>query len=141
MPSLPKKADTFLGFVNTVRLRCAVSITSVPVGRVVRVAGEDLDAAPGTPNEPLAGRLAVFVALGKRTLPPGTLLDDGRVFGIGTPFGLGIVCGHGRSLQRPTGSRVPTTRALSRPRGTGLSLPYCMNHMVLVFTIMASHLV
>ena len=91
------------------------TVAPVAVGRVARVAREDLDAAPGTPDVFGAGRLAVAVVFSKRTLPARAALDDGRVFGIGTPFGLGIVCGHGRSLQRPTGSRVPTTRALSRP--------------------------
>ena len=70
------------------------------MGRVARVAREDLDAAPGTPNEPLAGRLAVFVVFREGTFPPGIVLDDGRVFGIGTPFGLGFVYGHGLSLQK-----------------------------------------
>jgi hypothetical protein len=67
---------------------------------VFGVAREDLDAAPSTSNEPLAGRLAVFVVFSKRTLPPRTFFDDGRVFGIGTPFGLGFVCGHGLSLPK-----------------------------------------
>ena len=60
-----------------------------------RVAGEDLDAARGTPDVFGAGRLAVAIVFGERTFPAGTALDDGRVFGIGTPFGVGVVCGHG----------------------------------------------
>ena len=75
-------------------------VAPVPVGRVARVALKDLDAAPGTPNEPGAGRLAVFVVFRERTFPPRTLLDDGRVFGIGTSFGLGVVCRHGLSLPK-----------------------------------------
>jgi len=92
---------------------------------VSRVAGEDLDAAPGTPNEPLAGRLAVFVVFHEGTFPPGTLLDDSRVFGIGTPFGAGIVCGHG--LARET-----TRLACSKHAGvsTRPEEPVCLYHIV-----------
>lgn len=43
------------------------------MGRLFRVAGEDLDAAPGTPNVPRPGRLAVTVVFSKRTFPPGGL--------------------------------------------------------------------
>ena len=89
---------------------------------MARVAGEDLDAARGTPDVFGAGRLAVFVVFRERTFPPGTALDDGRVFGIGTPFGLGFVCGHGLEL-RPTGSGVPSTRAFHTPPRSRPVLP------------------
>ena len=67
------------------------------MGRVARVAGEDLDAAPGTPDVPRAGRLAVFVVFREGAFPAGAPLDDGRVFGVGTFSVGGVVCGHGLS--------------------------------------------
>ena len=100
---LSKGPETYLGGLLSKtgeKRRLFVERTPVPVGRVFGVAGEDLDPTGGTPDVFGAGRLAVTVVFGKRTLPPGTLLDDGRVFGIGTPFGLGFVCGHGLSLQK-----------------------------------------
>jgi hypothetical protein len=56
---------------------------------------QDFDAAPATPHVPLAGRLGVFVVFREQTFPPRSLLEDRRVFGIGTSFGSSFVYRHG----------------------------------------------